>query len=710
MVTQSARRRIPYGRSCLSSAQASHRTLRTQRLALWKRPSQFVAFAILLLTSFGACRVVSDTLATRILQRRSNGRLLQTQQEQRSLLILRILEAPENPVLTSEQHTKLQAVLFDGDVSASGPLPSVQEQMLLCSADRVRFVPLDVPNLADNVVEVVVDQALSDPSDYDEWVEVAAAIALDGPLHSLSPTSSFSSATAQLREVADHILVLLPESYVSSDTEFIATAEISNRISIYTVPWATSLSAYMHELAHNLGLRHSGDDQMRLGVGVEYGDTSGNMGQSVITPWAPQKCYNAAQHWKLGWYDETNSNGESLRVSLVDVGLPVQVSVAAFVDHKKLQNEQMVVLVQVESNIYLQFNRAKSYNVGTEPLFADKVVIVRDNGIDGTRLLASLGLDEQFTTPRGRTISVCQLVLTDVTLDAIDYATVGIQDGTAVGCDGPLVAGDPPPTLATPSAPLPVATLSPATSPTTSPIDSTPTTAPIKSTPTMQSSVFFTESPIAQATGAPARTTSTPVAVAVNPDDSNVVKSSSAPSAHPSVRSHVRGSLLPTISAPGSVSTDLQSSNGPAPSVVVLYTMSGLLVVAVVLLSMMLVVRRKRYCVENTHGSRSGESRSTKQSMSREIPVCRRPEADTHSGSRDNVTGAPTATTSSSQKKHAKVITPTTHNDESDDSDVEDSLSVVLEQEIWKERVNEILQTCWFTEANDGSTHMIPRR
>lgn len=90
--------------------------------------------------------------------------------------------------------------------------------------------------------------------------------------------------------------------------------------------------------------------------------------------------------------------------------------------------------------------------------------------------------------------------------------------------------------------------------------------------------------------------------------------------------------------------------------------------------------------------------------------MTRQPEADVQSGSKDNVTGAPTATTSSSQNKRPKVFTPTTHNDESDDSDVEDSLSVVLEQEIWKERVNEILQTCWFTKADDGSTHMVPRR
>jgi hypothetical protein len=429
------------------------------------------------------------------------------------------------------------------------------------------------------------------------------------------------------------------------------------------------------------------------------------MGQSVITPWAPRKCYNAAQHWQLGWYDETNANGESLRVSLVNAALPLQVSVAAFVDHDKLQNERMVVLVQVESNIYLQFNRAKSYNVGTEPLFADKVVIIQDNGNSGTRLLASLALNERYTTSSGRTISVCQLVLTDMTLDAIDYAVLGIQEGSAGGCSGSLVAGDapPPPTLATPSAPVPVMTSSPTSSPTKAPIDSTPT---------LQSSVISTDSPTVKPTDAPVRasSTGTPVAVAVDENNPNVFASSYPPSASPSVRSRMRGSLLPTISTPGSVSKDLQSSNGPAPSLIVLYTMSGLLVVAIVLVSMMLVARRKRYCAETTPDTRSGESRSTKQSMSREIPLRRPPEADAHSGSRDNVTGAPTATTSSSQKKHLKIRTPTTHNDESDDSDVEDSLSVVLEQEIWKERVNEILQTCWFTEADDGSTHMIPRR
>ena len=640
----------------------------------------------------GALSVLSDdsAVANRMAPRRWNARRLQTPQEQRSLLILRILDAPEDPILSTEQHTKLQSVLFNGEVNENGALPSVQEQMLLCSADRVRLLPLDVPNQEDNVVDVLVDQNLLNPADYNEWVEVAAAIAMEGPLSSFS-TGSFSSATAQIREVADHVLVLLPESFPSADTEFIATAEILNRLSIYSVPWATSLSAYMHELAHNLGLRHSGDDRTLLNVGVEYGDTSGYMGQSVISPWTPRKCYNAAQHWQLGWYDATNAQGESLRVSVVDASLPLQGSVAAFVDHEKVQNEKMVVLVQVESDIYLQFNRAKSYNSGTEFLFADKVVIVRDDGIDGTRLLATLAVDEHYTTPNGRTISVCQLVITDETLDGIDYAVLGIQEGSAVGCEGPSFMGD--------SAPLPLPI-----SPTNS-----PTLAPIENAPTMETSVITTESPTSatEPTVSPVQAPLTPVAVSVGTDNPNVFSSSYPPSASPSARTNMRGSLSPIADAPDTESTDMQSSNGPAPSLIVLYCMTGLLVVAVVLLSMMLVLRRKRCSAENTRDSRYGESRSSaRQSMSREIPLRRQSEADVHSGSKDAVTGA---TTTSSQNKRPKVIAPTMHNDESD-SDVEDSLSVVLEQEIWKERVNEILQTCWLTKADDGSTHMVPRR
>ncbi|GLI69554.1 hypothetical protein VaNZ11_014103, partial [Volvox africanus] len=53
---------------------------------------------------------------------------------------------------------------------------------------------------------------------------------------------------------------------------------------------ATELSAYMHEMGHNMGLQHSG----RAGYMSEYADKSCTMGSG-------RTCFNAPNLWRLNW-------------------------------------------------------------------------------------------------------------------------------------------------------------------------------------------------------------------------------------------------------------------------------------------------------------------------------------------------------------------------------------------------------------------------
>jgi len=68
----------------------------------------------------------------------------------------------------------------------------------------------------------------------------------------------------------------------------------------------------------------------------------------------PQRCFNGQNHWKLGWYSD--------RTREVDPYYPQRYKIAAFVDYDKVQQNEYVIIRIKNLNMYLQFNRAKSFN------------------------------------------------------------------------------------------------------------------------------------------------------------------------------------------------------------------------------------------------------------------------------------------------------------------------------------------------------------
>jgi hypothetical protein len=103
----------------------------------------------------------------------------------------------------------------------------------------------------------------------------------------------------------------------------------------------------------------------------------------------PRQCYNAQNHWELGWYDAE-------RMQTVTPGTAgTLVRVVAFADIAVAEATADKVLVQTGENLdlYMQYNRAKGFNAQTYE-YQDKLVIVRDNG-GGTKIEATLDLDNE---------------------------------------------------------------------------------------------------------------------------------------------------------------------------------------------------------------------------------------------------------------------------------------------------------------------------
>ena len=180
-----------------------------------------------------------------------------------------------------------------------------------------------------------------------------------------------------------------------------------------------------------MGLNHASSSD------TEYGDLSSYMGLSETTSWLPRKCYNAAQHGALGWYD---TQTVSLTVEELEREPIYRVELAAFVHHAR--DTSKAVLVQLPGGVYLQLNRAESYNAGTDPLLADQVVVTLQNSDGTTTVLAGLNDKSSFqyfvTLSHGRvpiTIGVCSYD------NEVAVLRIGTDDDDAAGCSrAPLYA------------------------------------------------------------------------------------------------------------------------------------------------------------------------------------------------------------------------------------------------------------------------------
>lgn len=326
--------------------------------------------------------------------------------DQRTVLVIRILEESEDTDTSNLHHTQLNTILFNGNttyltttthsgITLNRTGVSVSEQFSQCSMGKISLVPLST-HANGHIWDIVIDSSsnalITDRSDRSQWISASASTAFN--LGYLTNDNNYNEdRTPGLREMADHVIVVLPLTYPNADLEFLASAEVNNSISVFDASLTNSLSMYMHELGHNIHLQHSSSGKNSELV---YGDRTGYMGTSEGSSHYPLKCYNAAQHWQMNWYT-------SHRISLLpqfygrNQKWTGRLQVNAFVDAKKLeQDSNHIVLLQIDANTYLQFNRAKSYNVGTSMLM-NEVVVIRDL-VTHTQLLKGMNMTNYETT------------------------------------------------------------------------------------------------------------------------------------------------------------------------------------------------------------------------------------------------------------------------------------------------------------------------
>lgn len=264
-----------------------------------------------------------------------------------------------------------------------------------------------------------------------KWIDAGGLdVRLDQPL------SAFKRPVDLVNAAQDKIMAQMPNLRAVSDLadrvifcqppgtgNWLAVAPINHWRVNMNNDWCLSLSALMHEMGHTKGLLHSGRGP------VVYGDKTGYMGYGDKRIGYPRKCYNGAKHYQLGWYND--------REALVNPFRPSIVKLAAFVDYDKTASDEPVLL-NIGNLFFLQYNRAKSFNIDTEQA-ADEVTITRERDNEGSKRITDLKEGQTFRkrnfagTGKDLVIQVCERV--DATdLHGVDYMSVSV--GLDVDCNG----------------------------------------------------------------------------------------------------------------------------------------------------------------------------------------------------------------------------------------------------------------------------------
>lgn len=128
------------------------------------------------------------------------------------------------------------------------------------------------------------------------------------------------------------------------------------------------------------------------------------MSAGYAVSYYPVKSFNGANNWKFGWYSDRQISVNPSQDGQV-------VTLATFVDYGK-SNKDSPVLIQVGTDTYLQYNRAKDFNYQAQQCI-DQITIVQQQSI-GSALLGCIDQSSsQFAISNfngsGRTVvlSVC---------------------------------------------------------------------------------------------------------------------------------------------------------------------------------------------------------------------------------------------------------------------------------------------------------------
>jgi hypothetical protein len=314
-------------------------------------------------------------------------------------------------------------------------------QFRAVSHNRLIYKPLDDPNLTrPGLLDITISESTTN-------TKASSTSRFDSVVRPTMMNEVTRILGKTVDSAADRVLFCLPDG--SLDLTVAGIGEVGGMFTFFHLGYCRKLDALMHELGHNLNFHHSGIGSL------EYGDMSDYMGGlETVKPTKnnrlgslklndksnelidgagyPRKAFNGHKHWHSGWFQDRTTQIFPFQSQAGSVNRRRLVSFVEYSNPKMLPND--IVLIRCGS-IYIQYNRAKGYNVDSSE--ANRVT-VSEGFVDGdlSKRLASLASGEKYTYQNfeesGKALIVQVCTITIEISGVIDYADVRIylDDGT----------------------------------------------------------------------------------------------------------------------------------------------------------------------------------------------------------------------------------------------------------------------------------------
>jgi len=300
-------------------------------------------------------------------------------------IVVRIMTNDSN-IVPENRALGIKQTLFEDDVS-------LKKQYEKCSYNKFKIQPFNGTTITNVVVEDGVVNVRLNAVQSNEIKRLllnnGGELKSENQRQSLTYWSRYQTEKmlGDLESQFDYVIMIMPRGI----SGFLAMATIGRFDSYFTQKWITRPSFPLHEIGHNIGMDHSGEDE-------SYDDKVGYMGFSYDDKDGPAMCFNPANSFYLGWYQAQSDSYDAY-----DSGDGRRFILNGVVDYNPEKSgsgddKRLVVLQLTQSrkdwDYYIGYNRKEGMNSQTSEN-GNEVLILKKNG----------PADGSFTTKKIATLS-----------------------------------------------------------------------------------------------------------------------------------------------------------------------------------------------------------------------------------------------------------------------------------------------------------------